>query len=359
MSMNSLNDAMADIPGLYPWHKEVWAHTVESFDRLPHAILITGTEGTGKFQFASKLGMALLCDNQQQELPCGQCRSCRFFGAATHPDLHVLTSEAKLQLLDSTMASYAERYLDDERTRSRRKVPRSAIVIAQIRALIQAANSKPHISSNKVFVVDPIDSMTISAANSLLKILEEPAPNTFLVLITENDQHLLPTIASRCQKLLISDPDRRTSREWLANQNIEANTIDAILESGKGPLVGLRRIRNDEIVKSSEFVNQVLQKLKNKQSNDIFSLVESGLQLGEVEPLDELHLLVSRFIVESVAGPQSSESAFEKIVNKVDIRNLYSIYDHIGYLRNELRIGGIDKTLAIEDALLTLENSIN
>ena len=350
---------MTDIPDYYPWHDEVWARTVDSLDRLPHAMLISGTEGTGKFKFASRLGMALLCDGQEPDLPCGQCRSCRFFGAATHPDLHVLTSEEKLQILDSTMVSYAERYLEDVRARSRRKTPRTSIVIAQIRTLIETANSKPHISNNKVFLVDPIDAMTNSAANSLLKVLEEPPPNTYLILITENDQHLLPTISSRCQKLVMSDPDRETSRKWLADQKIDAKIINAILESGKGPLVGLRRVKNEEILKSSEFINQVLQQLKGKRSHDMFGLVESGLTLGEVEPLDELHLLVSRFIEEFVAGPQSGTSEFGDTVKGTDVRKLFSIYDHLAFLRNELRIGGIDKTLAIEDALLALESSID
>lgn len=303
--------------------------------------------------------MTLLCDAKEKKSPCGKCRSCRFFSAATHPDLHVLASEAKLQFLGSAMASYAERYLEDERTRTRRKVPRSSIVIAQIRALIEAANSKPHISSNKVFIVDPIDSMTNSAANSLLKVLEEPAPNTFMVLITENDQHLLPTIASRCQKLVIPEPDRESSRKWLEDRKIDAESINAILESGKGPLAGLRQAKNDEIVKSSAFINQVLQQLKEKRSKDILSQVESGLRLGEIESLDALYLLVSRLITASVAGPQSNESAFDEIVHKTDARKLFAVYDRIGFLRSEFRIAGVDKTLALEDALFALDSSIN
>ena len=351
---------MAYLPELYPWLNEVWSRTTESLDKLPHAMLVNGSEGIGKFKFASRLAMALLCAENKRDA-CGQCRNCRYVGAATHPDLHVLTSEAKLQFMDATMVSYAERYLDDERARTKRKIPRAAIVIAQIRALIEAANIKPHISENKVFVLDPVDSMTIAAANSLLKVLEEPPPNTYLILIAENDQHLLPTIISRCQSLWITDPEQKVTENWLAEQGVSAAEIQAIVAMGKGPLVGLRRAKDKNILQTGKFLNQVIGHLKNSRTSDIFVLVELGAKLGESECLDSLHLLVSKMISKSLVvtdevGAEASDLI--QLVNQVDASKLYSVYDHIGYLRNELRAGGMDKVLAVEDALFALHESV-
>lgn len=342
---------------LYPWQSTAWKRMIESFDRLVHATLITGIEGIGKFRFASKLAMALLCAAPDGK-PCGQCRNCKLFSAATHPDLHVLTSEAKLEFLDSTMQSFAERYLEDERARTKRKTRRTSIVVDQIRALIESANVKPHISDNKVFLVDPIDSMTIAAANSLLKILEEPPPNTFLILIAENHQHLLPTITSRCQKLNFSEPDRTTTEIWLKKQNLDSNAIDAILDSGKGPVLGLRRSRNKEFIRSSDFIDQLLKHFNHVRNDDILSLVELGVQLGESECLGELHLLVSNMIREASdqgVGNDSTDTNLTGIARRTNIKKLYSLYDHIGFLSHQNKVGGMDKTLLVEDALLAIE----
>ncbi len=352
---------MALIPELYPWHSMVWNRAADSFDRMAHATLITGTEGTGKFRFASRLAMALLCSDAGSK-PCGECRNCKFFSAATHPDLHVLTSEAKLDFLDSTMQSFAERYLDDASARTKRKTRRTSIVIDQIRALIEAANVKPHISDNKVFLVDPIDSMTIAAANSLLKVLEEPPPNTYLILITENDQNLLPTIASRCQKLNIPEPDRTASELWLEQQHLDSAVIQAIIESGKGPVLGLRRVKNNESDQSSEFVNQVLKHMNRERGEDLLSLVDLGVQLGESDCLAILQLLVSKMISRAggvTNGTHANDTHLNSLVNRTNMKKLYFIYDHIGFLSRQIRAGGMDKTLLIEDALLAFEGIID
>ncbi len=351
---------MVYLPELYPWQNALWTRTVESLERMPHAILITGAEGTGKFQFASRLAMALLCE-APADSPCAECRNCRFVGAATHPDLHVVTSETRLESLDTTMQRFANRYLDDERLRAKRKNRRSSIVIDQIRALIESAGVKPHISNNKVFLLDPINSMTIAAANSLLKILEEPPPNTFLISIAENDQHLLPTIASRCQKLPMPNPDRKTSEVWLKQQDLPLKAVHAVLESGKGPIVGLRQAQNKDIVRSGEFVDQLIQHVQNDRRNNIFGLVEMGLQLGESECLDELQLLASKIIYQShqMSGTGDDiDPSFGHLVKRADIKQLYTVYDYMGFLRSKLRAGGMDKTLVVEDALLAFEQAL-
>ncbi len=352
---------MVQFPDIYPWQQSDWERIAESLNRLPHAILIAGTEGIGKFRFASRLAMALLCETNSRP-PCGGCRNCRLFGATTHPDLHVLTSESKLQDMDDVMVRYAERYLEDDRSQAKRKTPRASIVIDQIRALIDHANVKPHLSERKVFLLDPVDTMTMPSAHSILKILEEPPVNTFLILIAENVQKLLPTILSRCQNLNLSTPDQDLSERWLNEQKLTSDEINAILDSRKGPLVGLRRAQNKALIRSTDFFSKVIQHLLQEKKEDIFHLVELGVQLGESECLDELHVLVSQLIGGAITDGKSStlnEPSIHKLARQTDIHQLFSIYDHIGFLREQFRIGGVDKTLAVEDALLTLKRTIH
>ncbi len=351
---------MANYLELYPWQIKAWERVVESLGRLPHAILFTGTEGIGKLRFATRLAVALLCEGEEKS-PCGECRNCRLFSSGTHPDLHVLTSETKLESMDSVLVSYADRYLDDQSSRAKRKNPRSTIVIDQIRALIESANVKPHLSVNKVFVIDPVDSMTNAGANSLLKVLEEPAPNTFLVLIAQSTQNLLPTITSRCQKLLLPVPESEQIEQWLMQLKLRPQQISAIQQCGKGPIVGLQQLQNDEILRSTAFVSTVLKQLQRHKQRDLFELIELGIQLGEAECLDELLRLVSKLIREVAVvreRNQKGDTLLSEIALRTDQRKLFLIYDHIGLLRNQIRAGGLDKTLAVEDALIAIDNCV-
>ena len=352
---------MVSIPQLLPWQHETWSRIAESFDRLPHATLLSGSEGIGKFQLASRLAMVLLCDRDEPH-PCGDCRGCRLFTASTHPDLHVITSEVMLDSMDSVLTAYSERYLDDSRARSKRKTVRTTILISQIRSLINEANTAAHISRNKVFVIAPVDAMTTSASNSLLKILEEPAPNNFLILVTENSQNLLPTIASRCQNIRMSNPDFEDAEQWLVQEGLNQQEIDAIKATGRGPLLGLRNARSSVLLESKNFLEKVIQNLIGTSNEDAVMIAEQGLKLGENECLYELHQLVSDLIRMNLTG--RSQSKYSKanlldVASRIDPRSLFSIYDLIGQLRQQIREGALDKTLAIEDVLLVFGSVVS
>ena len=352
---------MVSIPQLLPWQHETWSRIAESFDRLPHATLLSGSEGIGKFQLASRLAMVLLCDRDEPH-PCGDCRGCRLFTASTHPDLHVITSEVMLDSMDSVLTAYSERYLDDSRARSKRKTVRTTILISQIRSLINEANTAAHISRNKVFVIAPVDAMTTSASNSLLKILEEPAPNNFLILVTENSQNLLPTIASRCQNIRMSNPDFEDAEQWLVQEGLNQQEIDAIKATGRGPLLGLRNARSSVLLESKKFLDKVIQNLIGTSNEDAVMIAEQGLKLGENECLYELHQLVSDLIRMNLTG--RSQSKYSKanlldVASRIDPRSLFSIYDLIGQLRQQIREGALDKTLAIEDVLLVFGSVVS
>ena len=347
---------MVNISQLLPWQHEIWSSITESFERFPHATLLTGSEGIGKFQLASRLAMVLLCERDEPH-PCGTCKGCRLFAASTHPDLHVITSEMMLDSMDSVLTAYSERYLDDSRARSKRKTVRTTILISQIRSLISEANTSAHISRNKVFVIAPADAMTTSASNSLLKVLEEPAPNNFLILVTENSQNLLPTIASRCQNIRLPDPDFDDVEQWLVQQGLNQQEIDAIKATDRAPLLGLRNARSSVLFESQKFLEKVIQTLIGTSNEDAVTLAEQGLKLGENECLYELHQLASDLIRMNLT--RKSQSKYRKanlleVAGRIDPRSLFSIYDLIGQLRQQIREGALDKTLAIEDVLLAL-----
>jgi DNA polymerase-3 subunit delta' len=153
-------------------------------DRLHHALLVQGPSGLGKSNFALQLGQLLLCKARQGDKVCGQCQSCLLNDATTHPDLHVVESDKQ-------------------------------IGVDQIRDAIKKLVSSAHMSGAKVLIIYHAHTMTESSANALLKTLEEPTANTFLILTTDKPERLLPTIRSRCEMLALPLPDFDSTLSWV------------------------------------------------------------------------------------------------------------------------------------------------
>ncbi|MCC6303410.1 MAG: DNA polymerase III subunit delta' [Gammaproteobacteria bacterium] len=193
-----------------PWHAACWERvcTLRETDRLPHALLLCGVRGMGKDRFARLLAHALLCETPADAaMPCGTCRSCRLTQAGTHPDLHRCAPEED----------------------------KSIINIDQIRAIGRFLELKAHYTGRKVVLIHPADQMNLSAANGLLKMLEEPPAGVHLILLSHRPAALPATVRSRCQRLTLALEDPRPALDWLARQpGIEPEEAAPLLALAQG-----------------------------------------------------------------------------------------------------------------------------
>lgn len=140
-------------------------------ERLAHAYLFEGEKGTGKHEMGIWLAQHLFCTEMKNGLPCGTCNNCQRIQNQEHPD--VLTIEPEGQ----------------------------TIKVDQIRRLQTEFSRSGYESRKKVFLVKEAEKMNSSAANSLLKFLEEPPGEFLAILETDSVGRILPTIQSRCQIL--------------------------------------------------------------------------------------------------------------------------------------------------------------
>ncbi len=199
--------------GLAPWQRRAHAQALAALDagRLSHALLVTGAPGLGKVELARALAWRLLCPEPREGLACGQCRACRLLAAGTHPDL----LEETLELTD-------------------KGEPRKEILIAQVRRLCDALMLTPQIAAGQVALIHPADALNRSAANALLKTLEEPPAGRHLILIADRPMRLPATIRSRCQGLRVELPPREEALAWLVSQGIASSDAAAALEAAGG-----------------------------------------------------------------------------------------------------------------------------
>lgn len=178
---------------LLPWQQAQWREILawRASNRLPHALLLCGARGIGKQHFATAFAQALLCAQPEADgQACQHCSSCRLFVAGSHPDYQSLTPAEEGR----------------------------AILIDQIRALNGYLALKSHRGGHKVAALWPADRMNTAAANALLKTLEEPAPNTLLMLITSRPSALPATVRSRCQRLSFTPPAPDLAMPWLVER---------------------------------------------------------------------------------------------------------------------------------------------
>jgi DNA polymerase III subunit delta' len=198
--------------GAAPWQDALLERLVAAHEagRLGHGLLLVGPEGIGKHAVAEALAARLLCTSPEAGRACGRCRSCRFRLAGTHPDHRHVSFEV------------------NEKTGKLR----TEIIIDQMRRLSEWFALTPQLGGAQVAVVTPAERLNRSAANSLLKTLEEPAGNRYLLLVTASPHKLAATIRSRCQRFELRPPARDAALAWLRQQGL--GSPEPALDAARG-----------------------------------------------------------------------------------------------------------------------------
>ena len=184
--------------------------------RESHAYLLTGAPHVGKLTLAREIAQSVNC-LQGPGAPCGNCAQCQRIADGLHADVRIVDIEFSRTVEGRSTVT--------------------TITIDAIRELERTVNLNPFEGLRTVIIIDGAGTMTVDAANALLKTLEEPPPGVLFLLLAEDEEALLPTIRSRCQSLQLLPMSRRRMVDYLTKErSVSDEEADRLYRLSRGCL---------------------------------------------------------------------------------------------------------------------------
>lgn len=258
-------------------------------DTFGHAYLFAGTEGVGKFQGAIELSLALLCDNQDSA-PCYTCKSCKQLLAYSHPDFHCvfpvslslehkrdggkLTEEGWEFVSEQTKERIANPYI--VHPGGNRTLP-----VEWIRELNESIKRGTTEAQKNIAILSDVDMLHASAANAMLKTLEEPPKDTLIILLTSKLYAVLPTIRSRCQVIpfgILSNDEIKESLIQQGHLTESSPTLNNVIHTASGSYGAALQLLEkslDKYTKGAEQIWEIICEGKARPWQDVITLLET------------------------------------------------------------------------------------
>ena len=304
-----------------------------NLENLPHGIIINGPKGIGKEIFAKELASELLLNKNTL------LQDCDLLDANNHPDYFILQKD-KILLHHIT---FRKTKWDEEKGQ---------------RNINDFLGITPSIAINKVALILNAQTMNNECQNALLKNLEEPAPNTYIIMVTDRSNVLLETIYSRCQIFNIPNLSSKEMNAWLSKRGIsEINFND--FPSFYTPLKIIEDIENDRHLIFKKFISVISDYINNK--SDIGSLIKdlSSMDINLITKTNYLIeflkiLLRSKLLSEEMSG-------IYKIFNSSNFNNLKisNLINELNNLRHDFyRVPQINENHVLNYFLSEIKNSI-
>lgn len=309
---------------LYPWLVPHWERLQQQFarGRFAHGLLLAGPAGIGKEHLLHALAGYMLC-HARSDSACGQCSSCQLVEAGTHPDLLILGGSNK------------------------------TIGVDEVRATIQMLSERAHQQGARVVIVHGAQKMTENAANALLKTLEEPGEESYLLLDAVSSGELLATITSRCQVEHMAEPDPTTALRWLKTQQPQAELMHLKINRGS-PLNVLAFFDNELNVQCQSFIHRLNLLLRSGAIHADF--VQQCAELGSTA-LDWLWFYLAD-LQKAKAGLPAQRRIFvehaaeqDSLIAEVDFNWIEAGIHALSEWRRTLAMAGINQPLQIRAAL--------
>ena len=254
-------------------------------NRVPHALLFSGNEGSGHFQLAMFFAKVLLCKDVDRG-PCGHCSSCKKIDNFNHPDLHFsfpihLSKSEKSEVSDDQRAGFVSMVQEYHSigkqvwyAKMGNENKQGVIGVKEGHEIIKKMQLKSYEGGKKILIVWLPELMNVQAANKLLKLIEEPPEKTNLIFVSDRSEQLLQTISSRLQQIKVPPLENNFVSTYLQSHfNVEENDANMLSKSAGGNLhKAIYKHFNNE--KSQEFLAQFVQWMRLCYSRNISDTID-------------------------------------------------------------------------------------
>ncbi len=254
-------------------------------NRVSHALLFYGPEGAGKFALALAFARYISCERRTAEDGCGVCPSCVKYDKLIHPDLHFVFPVIKKK---SASEPVSDTYISQWRAMALKSLwfslstwteamevanEQALIPVAEAAEIVRKLSLKSFESDFKIMIIWLPEKMNPETANKLLKIIEEPPAKTLFILVSEEDDKLIPTITSRCQHIRIP----AISPEALSAHLEKAEGIDPVRASEIAAIANGNMVRAMALAREDDntavHLDRFTRLMRTAYTRDIHSLV--------------------------------------------------------------------------------------
>lgn len=276
-------------------------------NKLVHVYLLSGAEGTGKIELAKWIAKGIFCLNSQNGVPCLKCSECNRIENNNHPDVVTIMPDGL------------------------------SIKVEQIRYLKSEFNKSGVESDRKVFIIQDAQKMSIGAANSLLKFLEEPSGNITAFLLTSEPQKLLPTIISRCQEVEMQQLTSGQLEQELISESISEKNSHILANLAQSVVEAKKINDNENFDKILATVNNWYRKLLRKDLLS-FVMIQSKI-IGLIQNKEDQNLVLQVIILTVRDTVLERFGLTEEIVFK---ENIDFIQQNTAQITNDKLVNGLN-----------------
>lgn len=367
-----------DIPGLH--EVKALLTTAAKQNHLAHAQLMVGADGALNLPVALALATYIHCQDKGDDA-CGNCPACSKSDKLIHPDTHFVfplsnikgdkdEDRFKAEMMKMWRSFLLEQpfgNLNDWTAYYGGEDKQALISREESREIIKTLSLKPFESQSKVMIIWQPELMHPSAANGLLKILEEPAPYTYFLLVTNAADKLLPTIISRTQIVTIPLLEDETVESWLVDSGVEKQKAARLTQLAEGRLnFALKLVDSEEDDNAGRFIEWMRACFKKNYAS-LVSISETyhGLDKMSQRNLMQYSMNMMRETLLRISGATTLNRTrgdelrfiqdFSRVMNVDKVERSYTLMNDASY---HLERNGSAKMIFL-DLSLQLSKTIN
>jgi DNA polymerase-3 subunit delta' len=342
-------------------------------NRISHAQLFLGPEGSGNLALAIAYAQYIACTNKQDKDSCGICPSCQKFAKLVHPDLHFVFPVATTKTIkkdpvsDDFIAQWREALIENPYINQTRwydiidvENKQGLISKNESSVIVRKLSLKTFEADYKTLIMWLPEKMNSAAANTLLKIIEEPPSKTLFILVSENSEQIITTILSRTQLIKIPQIDSESLHSALCDRmGLSADKANDIVHLANGNYLSALNLieTTDENSENHDRFVEIMRFSYQNKIIEIVNWVESISTIGREKQKSFLEYAI-RMIRENfmlninqknIVYLTKQEAEFSnKFYPFINNENVFKIYEHLNRAFADIEMNAYNKIVFLD-----------